>query len=275
VSHYELFAVRKIIRIRTEKALDASLGEAILAYLNHPSSDHCVILNSGRPTGSTKWAKSLTDVCPTLTLWPPSPQEFPQDIQRRAKPLGLSFSQIQLQRIATAYEGNLAGLHQCLHQMAQAAPSPRPGALRTLDDEVIEAHLSAFAQFSPFDLAPAILSGQISRARQILDYFETHEPQELIPILSILAKEFRTVHQCQREAKTQPLSSIFKSRHIWPKLQPAYSHAITQLSPETLYQFIKQLSECDDLAKGLSKGNPWNVLSAAVVLMWNEHRKSV
>jgi DNA polymerase III delta subunit len=171
--------------------------------------EYCLIINSGRTSGSPKWAQALSAHTQHITLWPPSLQEFPDFIQKQAQGCGLRFSSPQLQRITAAYEGNLAGFSQFLIQLSTSQHSTPPRqdgtpsahhsrqpSPQVISDDMLESHLMTFAQFNLFEAAPAILSGDLTRVHAILSYFEMHEPQDLVPLLSILAKEFRTLHAC-------------------------------------------------------------------------------
>ena len=97
-SHLSLFSTRKILSVRSDKALDAALGDIFLDYLKNPAPDICLLLNSARATGVTQWQQKLTELATTLTLWPPSHLEFPGLFKRALKPTTWRSHKIRLGR---------------------------------------------------------------------------------------------------------------------------------------------------------------------------------
>ena len=104
----------------------------------------------------------------------------------------------------------------------------------------------------------------------ILQFFETHEPTELVGLISILAREFRTLGLCMQAAQQHHLAQVFKTHRIWPKLQTPYTYAIQQLSYSKILKTLSQLSRLDLMAKGLETGDPWGELHAWTLHLWQK-----
>lgn len=252
--NFGLFSNKIIYLIRSDKALDANLGQELSTFLENPPSDICLVLSTGRTTGNTpKWHKHLSEQAIFIPLWPLDIHALPQWIRQQAQKYALRFSPAQTKQLAETYEGNLPALANIFLQLSIHGPGQ-------VKDDALDALLSQQAHYQLFDFASAVFNGEASRAISILQYLEEYKSNDLSSLIGFFAKELRTLATLKVEQRHTALPELFKRLRIWPKQQTAFQAALTHWSYPQILETLLALAELDLIIKGLRPGSPWQSL---------------
>ncbi|WP_294565276.1 DNA polymerase III subunit delta [uncultured Succinatimonas sp.] len=132
-------------------------------------------------------------------MYPPSLHEMPGWISSRSRRYGLYIDPDAAVFLASAYEGNLTAIDQCLQIVKMTAKTEKI----TIKD--IFTYFSKDSRFSGFELTDAILDGQGLRALNILNSLCSLEGNTLSTNLPLILSRLDNALSALAAAKTQNL----------------------------------------------------------------------
>jgi DNA polymerase-3 subunit delta len=221
----------------TQKSLETSL----LLLVNKPdwvkASDYQPLLKSG----TSYWAKTIL------------PRDFSTWLKNYAKKKGLRLAQDALLCLARYTEGNLLAAHQVLEKLRIL----KQGIIT--EQEVVH-YLTFQNQFSVFDLAEAMISGNTEKTFRILATLHS-EGVEPNLVLWAITREVRTIiHIATTVQSGTPLRVACDSVGVWQSRTALYSQALNLVPLHFFYVLLTQAQSIDRIIKGLDPGNPYEAI---------------
>jgi DNA polymerase-3 subunit delta len=64
-----------------------------------------------------------------------------------------------------------------------------------------------------------------------------------------------------------PVANAMRNARVWGKRQAAMERAARRVRPATVGPLLSALARLDALAKGIGRGNPWDELRSAAMLL--------
>jgi DNA polymerase-3 subunit delta len=186
---------------------------------------------------------------------------LPGFIAARLARQGQKASPETLALLAEQGEGNLLAVRQEIEKLALLLPTGQ------LDHAAVEAAIADVARFDVFALSEAWLAGDAPRALRILAALRG-ESDPLTLVIWQLSEDVHAIAAvlAQVQGGTSPGTAVRNVR-VWGKRQAALERAVRRVSPADIPRLVLQLARLDALAKGIGRGNPWDeVTTAALVL---------
>lgn len=256
-----LFAEKTIIDVRyPHDKLDATARKHLLQFIERPPHGVILTLTTHKLTAAeqkTAWFKAFNQLGVYLPIWPISMQELPRWISDRAKTQGISVDADTPRLIALYSEGNLHAANQALEKLALSYPN------KTVTLEMTRSILSDNAVFNIFDLSDHLLSGNVKRVVRILRGLEA-QGDEAILVLWALSKDVRLLIQMLTDLQQGKSMQVVLAR-TWQSKKPYFQAALKRVKLANLYSSLKKLAQADAVIKGLQPGNPWALITSAVL----------
>jgi DNA polymerase-3 subunit delta len=260
-----LFGERKLVDLRIPSGKPGTDGAAALAACAaHPNPDHVTLVTlprMDRTAQAAPWFAALAAAGVTVEVKPLDRAALPGFIAARLARQGQKASPETLALLAEQGEGNLLAVRQEIEKLALLLPAGQ------LDHAAVEAAIADVARFDVFALSEAWLAGDAPRALRILAALRG-ESDPLTLVIWQLSEDVHAIAAvlAQVQRGTSPGTAVRNVR-VWGKRQAALERAVRRVSPADIPPLVLQLARLDALAKGIGRGNPWDeVTTAALVL---------
>jgi DNA polymerase-3 subunit delta len=255
-----LFASQRLIEIRLPSGSPGKDGgEALRQFATDPPQDTTVLIISGKidsRSQKAKWFTELDRVGATVPIWPVDITQLPRWIMQRMRNKGLRADLSLATLIAERVEGNLFAAAQDIDKLS----------LLSNGDELTEAMvleaIADNARFDAFGLMDTVLSGQPAKIPRIIERLQA-EGIEILAILSAVGWTLRRVVDMSVELQHgQPIERVMAAQKppVWDKQKTMVRHALQRYDSQRWQQFLSQMAEIDQAAKGLSRACPWQLL---------------
>lgn len=262
-----LFAERKLLELRFSGKPDAAAAEALIALAKRPPEDTILLIQLPRLDGAAqkaKWLLALEDAGITVMLATVEAGALPGWLQARARRLGLSLQPDALQLLADRTEGNLLAAAQTLDKLQLLHPSG------DINVESVAELVSDSARYSVFDLADAVLAGDVSRTARLMLGLESEGQAESV-VLWALQKDLRALtliaEQMQSQGLRQASPQQLTQLGFWSRRQGPAQLALRRLSLIRLQRLSSGLLDVDRAIKGQSGERAWDVLLRLAMAM--------
>ncbi len=238
-----LFASMRVLDIRVPRAhIDRAAANAIVEYLERPSSDVCVVIRTGQFEArqrNTAWFKKLDQAACTVLIWPLKERELVPWLVRRAEKAGFHLSQDALRFLAMQVEGNLLAAAQEIEKLSVMADAS-DGAPLSLSE--VRAEVANSAHFNGFQLVDAALEGSPRRVARLIRslVLEGEEPMRL---LGLVVSQLRMMTGSGRQIPA------FKRRLI--------ENALDRIGTAGVQGLLRDAEQIDRQVKGVEPGDPW------------------
>lgn len=250
-----LFSNLKIIELRFLAKPDAVAQKHLMSYLEHASQDLLLIIRTPKLDTTnlkSKWVMALDKVGGLLVLYPPEPAALPSWVAARAKSAGVDLDDNAIRFLSDHDEGNLLAIIQEIARLKVLYGSEK------IDIERLKAVMTDSARFGVFDLPDAILQGDLTRVKRMIDVLKA-EGEEPILINWALQKEIRIFSKIITTVSTgQSIENALNG--IWEKRKPLYRNAVKRFNPERIKILAQMSVEIDRAIKGNLQENPWNAI---------------
>lgn len=241
-----LFASQRVLDIRITRAqLDRSAANALVEYLERPSSDVCVLIRTGQLDARQRnaaWFKKLDKAAFTMLLWPLKERELTPWLARRAEKTGFQLSQDAARFLAMQVEGNLLAAAQEIEKLSVMAATT-DGAPLSLSQ--VRAEVANSAQFNGFQLIDAALEGSGRRVARLIRALKL-EGEEPMRLLGLVVSQLRIM---KGDGHRMP---AFKRR--------LFERALDRLGPTGVQGLMAEAEQIDRQVKGFEAGDPWRSL---------------
>jgi DNA polymerase-3 subunit delta len=255
-----LFASQRLIEIRLPSGSPGKDGgEALRQFAADPPQDTTVLIISGKidsRSQKAKWFTELDRVGATVPIWPIDMSQLPRWIMQRMQDKGLGADISLATLIAERVEGNLFAAAQDIDKLSLLSSSGE------LSEAMVLEAIADNARFDAFGLMDTVLSGQSAKIPRIIDRLRA-EGIEILAILSAVSWSLRRVADMSVELQQgQSIERVMAAQKppVWDKQKAMIRHALQRYDSQRWQQFLSQMAEIDQAAKGLSRACPWQLL---------------
>lgn len=256
-----LFSEKLIIDIRIPNdKLDAPSRNALLSFIKHSPSDLCLIITTKKLSAAEQksaWFSTLKKDKIYLPIWPISQHDLPNWIALRARQKQIRLAADAVKFIAYFAQGNLHAADQTLEKLSLTYSSEE------MTVQMVKTVIVDNAVFNVFDLVDNLLTGNAKRLTRILNGLAA-QGDEPILVLWAITKELRQLTVMINAKETgQPVANILSK--VWQSKKPYYQSALKRLTSLKVYHSLKLLCEVDAAIKGVLLGDPWQLMTRALL----------
>ncbi|MBU2864835.1 DNA polymerase III subunit delta [Reinekea forsetii] len=255
-----LFGDRELIELRLTSKFNDKGRKALMEYIDTANPDNCLLIISDRVEAAqskAKWFNKVVEAGWWVPIWPIEHHQLGGWLKQRFAQMNLTADQDAIALMVERIDGNLLAAKQEIEKLALLTDNQHITA------ETVLASVSDSSRYTVFDLASAVLSGDLTRSLKILSGLRGEGVEPPI-VLWLLTRELRLVIELA-EAGPQGLASAFKRLRVFDKRQNDYKQALNRASLVHYQQCLLACSEIDAMIKGQIKADPWDKLSELTV----------
>ncbi len=264
-SEMSLFAERKLIELRIPSGKPGTEGsKGLQVYLENPNPDNVLLIIAGKidkASTNSKWFKAIDGAGVVVQIWPVDANQLPRWIQGRLQQQGMSIDPDALQLLSDRVEGNLLAAVQELEKLRLLCDGQH------IDLAAVSETVADNARYNLFDMVDHAISGNTEAALRMLHGLRA-EGSEPTVILWAMSKEIRLLYNCQQAIEQgQPANRVMQSQRVWDKRKPVVSAGLKRHSVSDLASLVHQAAAADQCIKGVSRGNPWDMLAELMLTL--------
>ena len=192
--------------------------------------------------------------------------ETKQWLKQRLQTQNLSLTPEACELLLERTEGNLFATAQAIERLKIC------GFTKAITVDDISKAVASGSRFTVFDLIDAILAGTLKRTVAI---FQSLKNESLDPILVVwgIAREVRTVLTLQSQIRMGKSPSLaFTENGVWKRREPLLAAFMKRAPFQTLQPILPALNHIDDVIKGRSIGNTWDLLYSICLQLTDSNR---
>jgi DNA polymerase-3 subunit delta len=134
-----------------------------------------------------------------------------------------------------------------------------------VDADAVAAAVSDSSRYDVFQLADAVILGDLRRAVRILQGLRA-EGLEPPVILWAIAREVRTVARAQSAVgHGRPLGDTMAALRVWKSRRPVVQQAMRRIPLRRAHALLCQAARADRVIKGAVKGSAWAEITGLVM----------
>lgn len=255
-----LFSSQRLLEIRLPSGSPGKEGgEALRRYIDNPPVDTTLLIISGKidtRSQKSKWFTALDSLGITIPIWPIDLANLPRWISQRMQQKGLRADQQIATLIAERVEGNLFAAAQEIDKLQLLCPTGE------VDEQTVLASVADNARFEAFGLIDTAFSGQLAKIPRIIARLRG-EGLDILSIFSAISWSLhRMVNMAIQLDQGMRLEQVFSAQKppIWEKNKPMMGQALKRHHRSQWQDFLQQMSQIDQAAKGSLKVCPWSLL---------------
>jgi DNA polymerase-3 subunit delta len=256
-----LFGDRQLLELRLTGKLNDAGRKALVAYAGDANPDNLLLIVSDKieaAQSKAKWFTGVTDAAWWVPIWPVDRHQLPAWLRSRLQQQGLQIDDDALALLADRVDGNLLAARQEIDKLLLVSDSTQ------LTLETVVQAVADSARYTVFDLADAVLNGDLARSQRVLSGLAAEGIEPPI-VLWVLARELRHLVQlADAQVSGQPLPAVFKRLRIFDKRQGPYQAALRRGDTGLWQRCLIICGDVDATIKGRAAGDPWHKLSALV-----------
>ncbi|MEO1766297.1 DNA polymerase III subunit delta [Thiobacter aerophilum] len=253
-----LFAARRMLELRIPGGKPGVEGAAALEAYCASLPPHTLTVITlprvNRRAAQASWFQALAHAGMVVDIAPVELEQLPDWLAERLARQGQSADAQTLRFLAEQVEGNLLAAHQEVQKLGLLYP-PR----RLSFEEVSEAVLDV-SRYDVFQLADAMLAGQVARLARILDALAA-AGEKPVPVLGVLAWAIRGLARARAALdRGVAMEVALREAGFWGSRQQLARRALAKLSAGRLAAALGWAAEVDRMSKGLAAGDVWDGL---------------
>lgn len=255
-----LFASQRLIEIRLPSGSPGKEGgEALRRFTAEPPADTTLLIISGKidkRSQNAKWFSELDKLGVILPLWPVDASHLPRWLLQRMQQKGLKADPRIAAIIAERVEGNLFAAAQEVDKLILLQGD------EPLTEELVMQSVADNARFQAFGLMDTVMIGQSSRIPRIIESLKA-EGVEILAVFSAVSWTLRRlVDMSVRLEQGMPLERVLASQKppVWDSKKAMTRTALERHNSGRWQQFLSQMAEIDQAAKGFSGADPWRLM---------------
>ena len=259
IENYSLFSDHRLFIINFNKIPDNITQKNLIENMSIYNSNDTFIFNIPKLTKkqySQIWYKKLEKIGCHIPIWQPSTKEFIKILQLHAKNKKTTITNDAILIILRHNEGNLLAACQILDQAISF--NEKSLAIRP---EHISKYVYNSKQYEIFELVNYILTGDIIKTLQILEFFKEIKTVEIGQIIGIISREIRIIIKLISCTTLKEKKNIFQSNQIWQSKEIQYKRLSKIKNKELLYNSLEICHKIDIITKGVQAGDPWLMLN--------------
>jgi len=255
-----LFDSQRLLEVRLPSGSPGKEGgEAFRRFVDNPPQDTTLLIISGKidnRSQKSKWFTEIDKVGATTPVWPVDSTHLPRWITQRLKQRGLTVSPAVAALIAERVEGNLFAAAQEIEKLALLCPDGQ------VSEDIVLASVADNARFQAFGLMDTVFTGQAAKIPRMISLLKA-EGNDILAIFSALSWSLhRMIDMAFELSQGTHIEQVFKLQKppIWDKAKPVMREALARHEAGQWQQFLQQMAEIDQAAKGTVEKCPWTLL---------------
>jgi len=257
-----LFDSQRLLEVRLPSGSPGKEGgEAFRRFVDNPPQDTTLLIISGKidsRSQKSKWFTELDKVGATIPVWPVDMANLPRWITQRLKQRNLTSSTAVAGLIAERVEGNLFAAAQEIEKLVLLCPDGQ------VSEETILASVADNARFQAFGLMDTVFKGQAAKIPRMINQLKS-EGNDILAIFSAVSWSLhRMVDMAFELNQGTQIEQVFRAQKppIWDKAKPITRQALERHDAKKWQQFLQQMAEIDQAAKGTVPKCPWTLLES-------------
>ena len=263
-----LFASRKLIELRFPNKPGKELGTQVSELAAGLGDDLRLLVTSprlDRATTESAWFQAIDGAGYVVPVFEVERAQLAAWIGQRLARQKQRTDAATLALLAERVEGNLLAAHQEIRKLGLLFPEGELPA-----DEVRAAVLNV-ARYDAFDLADAMLSGDLPRAMRSLAGLRAEGEAEPL-VLWALADAVRTLLRLtQAVGAGRPAQQVMRELRVFGPRERLYERALRAAPPAELERrlthALQQAALTDRIIKGIARGDSWSSLETLVLIV--------
>lgn len=254
-----LFASQRLIELRIPNGKPGIEGSKTLQnLLKSPLVDTTLIIQLpalDRDAKKSAWFKVLEKNATIVQVHEVPPNQLPKWIADRLKQQKQTAGNETLHFLAQQVEGNMLAANQEIQKLGLLYPEGQ------LSDEQVKAAVLNVSRHDPFQLAEAVLSGDVQRTVLILDSLQD-EGEKPIQVLYPLTWSFKPLTQLKLAySRGESLDPILTRARIFGPKQRLLKNVVRGLNIKQIDRTLQKLADIDQITKGVQSGDAWHEIS--------------
>ena len=263
-----LLASQRLIEIRLPSGSPGKEGgEALRKYAANPSVDTTLLIISGKiesRSQKSKWFTDLEKVGAMVAIWPVELAQLPRWIMQRMQQRNMKVNLNIATLIAERVEGNLFAAAQEIDKLHLLCASGDNEDEIIVDEKTALASVADNARFESFGLMDAVMAGQLSKIPRMLHRLRAEGLDILFVFSAVSWSLHRLIDMAVQLEQGNRIDQVFSSQKppVWEKAKPAIRQALSRHDRAQWQQFLQQMAQIDQAAKGSLAACPWSLLEA-------------
>jgi DNA polymerase III subunit delta len=258
-----LFATRRLVEIRLGSRKPDKDGIDVLEQLTSAAQSDDVLLISAAKfdarARNAKWFKTLEQHSVCVMTRDLKQNALPAWLNQRARRLGKQLTATAAELIADRVEGNMLAAAQEVEKLCLLVEGREIG-----ESEVISA-VSDSARYDVFQLADAVLAGELPRAIRIVRGLR-EEGTEAVLVNWALGRELRQLAAMgAARSRGKQIDAVMDQFRVWKTRRKFIARALDRFNLDELSALLAYANHTDTVIKGARDGNPWDALELLII----------
>ena len=251
---YPMMAERQVVIVK--EAQNIKNTEALEKYMKQPLQSTVLVIchKNGKIDGRKReYVKAVQQAGILFESVKMREKDLPAFIESYLKQRNVAIDAKSTQLIADAIGADLGRLTSELDKVLLSLPENN----RKITPQVVEDQIGVSKDFNSFELRDAIVSRNIYKANQIINYFDKNPKAgsiySLLPMLFNYFQNLMLAHYCPQKQSQEAVAQWLELRSPWAAKD--YMTGMRNYTPLKVMQIISQLREIDAKSKGLDNPN--------------------
>ncbi len=254
-----LFASSKVIELRLSAKPGKELGEGVAGVIERLDDGVRLMVSSprlDRSTTESAWFQRIDRRAMVVPVYPVEAAQLGAWIAGRLGRQDQRADRETLDFLAARFEGNLLAAHQEIRKLGLLFPT---GAL---PGEAVRAAVLNVARYDAFDLANAMLAGDVARTLRSVEGLRA-EGEAPPLVLWALSDALRTLTRAREAVNAgRAASQVLRELRVYPPRDKVYERALSRLSADRLRSGLQAAARIDRMVKGVAAGDPWSAIES-------------
>ena len=251
---YPMMAERQVVIVK--EAQNIKNTEALEKYMKQPLQSTVLVIchKNGKIDGRKReYVKAVQQAGILFESVKMREKDLPAFIESYLKQRNVAIDAKSTQLIADAIGADLGRLTSELDKVLLSLPENN----RKITPLVVEDQIGVSKDFNSFELRDAIVSRNIYKANQIINYFDKNPKAgsiySFLPMLFNYFQNLMLAHYCPQKQSQEAVAQWLELRSPWAAKD--YMTGMRNYTPLKVMQIISQLREIDAKSKGLDNPN--------------------
>jgi len=260
-----LFGARKLIDLRIPSGKPGTEGAQMLERIAQRNDADLMTLVTlpriDRATLSSAWFSALVGAGVSINVQPLERAALPGWIAERLARNGQRVPRNTLAFLSERCEGNLLAARQEIDKLALLLPKGE------LPHDDVERVVADVARYDIQELSVAWLTGDAPRTLRIIDVLRAEGEPITLAVWQLGEDVHALVAVQEAMADRQSLGTAIRNVRVFGRRQQALERAVRRVRAERAEALLHELAVLDGLAKGIGRGDPWDLVSAIALAL--------
>ena len=260
-----LFAARRLFEIRLGERKPDKAGAEILERLaSREQADDIVVVSAGKADAAmkkAKWFTALESHAVCVATRDLRGAALPEWLGRRVARFGKRIAPAAAELIADRVEGNMLAAAQEVEKLCLLVDGELIG------EEDVLAAVRDSARYDVFQLADAVVGGELARALRIIRGLREEGTEPLL-LNWALGRELRQLAGISTLlGRGTSVDAALEQYRVWSNRRPAVKRLLARLSTDDLLGLLAYANFIDTVVKGAQSGEPWDEIEILTMKM--------